>query len=91
MTNKDKLCEQLKVVLKLIDEKYKEDQRKGVMELIYIRYSNALQLIRNNEINKEKLYISGGVRAYLDSYSDYNNPLLDEMDKAEKLVGELLK
>ena len=28
--------------------------------------------------------IVGGCRAYLDAFSDYMNPLLIEMDKAEK-------
>ena len=29
--------------------------------------------------------IIGGVRAYMDSYNDYNSPLLEEMYKAKKL------
>ena len=29
--------------------------------------------------------IVGGCRAYLDAFSDYMNPLLIEMDKAEKM------
>ena len=91
MSNKDELYEQIKAVLKLIEERHKENLRKGVLELIYKRYSNALQLLENNEMNKEKFSIAGGVRAYLDSYSDYNNPLLNEMNKAEKLVDELFK
>lgn len=91
MSIKDELYLQVKDVVKLIDEKYKENERKGVIELIYKRYTNALQLLEDNDINKEKFYISGGVRAYLDSYSDYNNPLLNEMYKAENLVAELLK
>jgi hypothetical protein len=89
MRNQSELYEQIKVVLKLIGENYNENQRKGVIELIYKRYSNALQLLENDEEDKGKFHISGGVRAYLDSYSDYNNPLLNEMHKAEKLVEEL--
>jgi hypothetical protein len=83
------LSAQIKVVLKLLRENYNENQRKGVLELIYKRYSNALQLLENDVIEKEKFHISGGVRAYLDSYSDYSNPLLNEMHKAEELVGKL--
>lgn len=89
MGNKSELFEQIKVVLKLIEENCNENQRKGVIELIYKRYSNALQLLENDEVDKGKFHISGGVRAYLDSYTDYNNPLLNEMHKAEKLVEEL--
>jgi hypothetical protein len=89
MRNQSELYAQIKVVLKLIDENYNENQRKGVLELIYKRYSNALQFLENDEKDKGKFHISGGVRAYLDSYSDYSNPLLNEMHKAEKLVEEL--
>ena len=89
MSNKDKLKKQVKVVIKYIEEKYKENERKGVLELIYKRYNNALRLIESNEVNKEELHILGGVRAYMDSYSDYNNPLLNEMYEVEKLVKQL--
>jgi hypothetical protein len=91
MSNKDELYKQVKLVIKLIEEKYTENQRKGVLELIYKRYSNALQLLDKNELNKDKFNILGGVRAYLDSFSDYSNPLLNEMNKAEKLIKELFK
>ena len=32
------------------------------------------------------VYISGSVRSYLEAYSDYMNPILEEMDKAEKML-----
>ena len=32
---------------------------------------------------------NGGVRAYLEVSSDYMNPLLDELHKAEKLLDEI--
>lgn len=38
-----------------------------------------------------KIMISGGCRAYLDAFSDYMNPLLGEMDKAEKMLSNLKK
>ncbi|MBY6934807.1 hypothetical protein EXM65_02625 [Clostridium botulinum] len=34
--------------------------------------------------------IIGGVRAYMDSYNYYNNPLLGELHKAEKLNKQLV-
>jgi len=89
MENEKELYKQIKVVLKLIEENYNENQRKGVLELIYKRYFNALQLLENDEKDKGEFHISGGVRAYLDSYSDYSNPILNEMHKAEKLLEEL--
>ncbi len=91
MNKKDDLYAQVKIVLKLIEEKYDVNQRKGILELIYKRYSNALQLLEKVEMNKSNFFILGGVRAYLDSYSDYNNPLLNEMHKAEILFEEIFK
>ncbi|MCZ0872988.1 hypothetical protein [Peribacillus sp. AS_2] len=60
----------------------------GVFQLIYIRYKNALDVMENNEDIRE-LTIIGGVRAYMDSYNDYQNPLLGELHKAENLHKEL--
>ena len=34
--------------------------------------------------------IVGGCKAYLDAFSDYMNPLLIEMDKAEKMFADLI-
>ena len=33
--------------------------------------------------------IIGGCRAYLDAFSDYMNPLLIEMDNAEKMLSNM--
>ncbi|MGG7176993.1 hypothetical protein ACQPU1_05365 [Clostridium paraputrificum] len=50
---------------------------------------NALDILKNNkDINQ--INIIGGVRAYMDSYNDYNNPLLGELYKAEKLNKQLI-
>ena len=45
-------------------------------------------ILKENKDSKE-INIIGGVRAYMDSYSDYENPLLGEMHNAEKLSKEL--
>lgn len=57
---------------------------------LYIRYKSALEILENDKDIKE-INIIGGIRAYLDSYSDYENPLLGEFHKAEKLYKEILK
>ncbi len=38
----------------------------------------------------KKIVIRGGCRAYLDTFSDYMNPLLIEMDKAEELFVKII-
>lgn len=90
MDKKLELLNQIEVVLKEFEFKYTDEiNENGVIELIYKRYKNALEIIKNNE-DIHKLYIIGGVRAYLDSYSDYDNPILNEMYKAEKLNKDLI-
>ena len=37
----------------------------------------------------KKIMVIGGCRAYLDAFSDYMNPLLIEMDKAEKMLSNM--
>lgn len=40
-------------------------------------------------MDTNRIMISGECRAYLDAFSDYMNPLLIEMDKAERMLFEL--
>ncbi|MGM7700578.1 hypothetical protein ACSVDE_02570 [Pseudalkalibacillus sp. Hm43] len=87
--NKTELVIQLNIVKRLIEEKYSEIQRKGVLDLIYKRYSIAIELLECREFDRNKLFITGGVRAYLDGYSDYDNPLLKEMHRAEELLESI--
>ncbi|MFE3977147.1 MULTISPECIES: hypothetical protein [unclassified Peribacillus] len=88
MDKKKQLIEQIKVVINKIEEDYAKDMNSGVLQLIYIRYKKALEILENNEDIKE-INILGGVRAYMDSYNDYQNPLLGELHKAEKITKEL--
>ncbi|MDM5188384.1 hypothetical protein QUF99_13965 [Bacillus sp. DX4.1] len=90
MDERKQLIEQIKIVITSLEEKYfKEIQRGGVLQLIYIRYKNALEILENDK-DIARITIIGGIRAYLDSYSDYENSILGELYKAEKLNKELL-
>ncbi|MFE4243892.1 hypothetical protein [Peribacillus butanolivorans] len=89
MDKKKQLIEQIKVVINKIEEDYAKDMNSGVLQLIYKRYKKALEILENNEDIKE-INILGGVLAYMDSYNDYQNPLLGELHKAEKITKELL-
>lgn len=65
-----------------------------MLGLIKKRYYTAKKLIETvplEKLTKEKFNIGGGVRAYLDSASDYMNPLLSEMSKAEQLLEDLYR
>ena len=61
-----------------------------ILKTLYDRYMKAEEIISSNE-DISKIMISGGCRAYLDAFSDYMNPLLGEMDKAEKMLSNLKK
>ncbi|MFS0602636.1 hypothetical protein [Peribacillus frigoritolerans] len=89
MDNKKKqLIDQIKVVINNLENDYYNEITRGVLQLIYKRYKDALDVMENNEDIRE-LTIIGGVRAYMDSYTDYQNPLLGELHKAENLHKEL--
>ncbi|MED3711428.1 hypothetical protein P4502_19710 [Peribacillus frigoritolerans] len=89
MDNKKRqLIDQIKVVINNLENDYSNEITSGVFQLIYIRYKDALDVMENNEDIRE-LNIIGGVRAYMDSYNDYLNPLLGELHKAEKINREL--
>lgn len=88
MNKKKQLIDQIKVVINKFEEEYAKDINSGVLQLIYIRYKKALEILENNEDIKG-INILGGVRAYMDSYNDYQNTLLGELHKAEKIIKEL--
>ncbi|MED4054450.1 hypothetical protein P4654_09915 [Niallia taxi] len=88
MNKKKQLIDQVKVVIIQLEEEYAKDLNSGVLQLIYTRYKKALEILENDEDIKG-INIFGGVRAYMDSYNDYQNTLLGEMHKAEKIIKEL--
>ncbi|MCM3030922.1 MULTISPECIES: hypothetical protein [unclassified Niallia] len=88
MDKKKQLIDQIKVVINKLEEEYAKDINSGVLKLLYSRYKKALEILENNEDIK-RINILGGVRTYMDSYNDYQNTLLGELHKAEKLIKEL--
>lgn len=89
MGKKKDLVEQVKIVISKLKTDFPDEINSGVIRLIYKRYKNALEMLEGDkDINQ--INIIGGVRAYLDGYSDYNNSILGELYKAEKMNKELL-
>lgn len=89
MDKKKELLEQIKIVINKLEIEYNDEINAGIMQLIYKRYKNALDILENSK-DIRQINIIGGVRAYMDSYSDYNNPILEDLHKAEKLNKELI-
>ncbi len=89
MDKKKELIAQIRIVLSHLENDYAQDIKNGVLQLIYERYENALEILLTPKDHKE-INVIGGVRTYLDAYNDYENPLLSEMHQAEKIHRELL-
>lgn len=88
MEKREQLSKQIKTVINILEKEYSNDIKEDIFLLIYRRYRKALEILENNN-DFAQINIIGGVRAYMDSYNDYQNPLLEELHKAEKLVKEL--
>ena len=89
MYKKKQIIDQIKVVINNFEEGYADEiKSSGILQLIYTRYIKALAILENHQDIKG-INILGGVRAYMDSYNDYQNQLLAEMHKAEKMIKEL--
>ena len=81
---------QVEKVIKLLEDRLKNDPNRPILKTLYNRYVRAEEILSNGE-EIEKIMIKGGCRAYLDAFSDYMNPLLSEMYKAEKILSELIR
>lgn len=96
MTNSEqhvRLHEQLKKVLGQLKEHY-ISQPTPMLEMIISRYQHANDILESNNLEvltKDMFRINGSVRAYLESYSDYMNPMLGEMDKVESMLKEIYR
>lgn len=85
MGDKGQLIKQVRKVIVILEQKYPDDIEKGVIGLLYKRYKDALFILENDR-DIAGINIVGGVRAYMDSYNDYMNPLLKELYEAEKML-----
>ena len=79
---------QVRKVIELLEQRIILEPNRPILKTLYDRYMKAEEIISSNE-DISKIMISGGCRAYLDAFSDYINPLLGEMDKAEKMLSNL--
>ena len=80
------LLQGIEAVIKDMENRYSFIELEGgILNLIYVRYKKAYEIIKEHKEDDSIIYIHGGMRAYLDSYSDWNNPLLGKMGNLEKL------
>jgi hypothetical protein len=86
-----KAVKQLKKVLILLEKKYNSDPT-DMLKMIIEKYREVCYVLENsntNSLSEDKISIKGLSRAYLEAYSDYLNPVLKEMNKAEKMVNDI--
>ena len=62
----------------------------GMLNLIYNRYKSAYKIIKEKNEEDKVIYINGGARAYLDAYSDWDNPLLVKMGNVEDMYRKYI-
>ncbi len=86
--DRKQLIDQVKLVISILESEYSVELESGILNLIYKRYNKAKEIFENDK-DIQELNISGGVRAYMDSYNDYQNPLLEQMNKTEKMIKEI--
>ena len=90
--NRKMMLKGISEVLMDMEERYSTVRLEcGILNLIYIRYKNAFEIIKEKREKEKIIYISGGVRAYLDSYSDWDNPLLSKMGYVEDLYNKCIR
>lgn len=82
------LKKQIEKVIVLLEQRLIDDPERPILKTLYDRYMKAEEILTNNDDIK-KIMIIGGCRAYLDAFSDYMNPLLVEMDNAEKMFSNM--
>lgn len=85
---REKLLVQVKKVIVSLEQRLENDPDRPILKTLHERYTKAEEILLHNE-DIGGIMIKGGCRAYLDSFSDWMNPLLDEMGKAENLLKEL--
>lgn len=83
MVDKENLIEQINIVLEHVGLKQQKDN-KPILTTIYTRYEQ-LKHALEDERDISIYSIRGSVRAYLDSYSDYYDPIINELGNAEKM------
>lgn len=82
------LKKQIEKVIALLEQRLVEDPDRPILKTLYDRYMKAEKILTNNDDINE-IMIIGGCRAYLDAFSDYMNPLLIEMNNAEKMLSNM--
>lgn len=85
----EQLKTQCNIVLELFSKHYHNQITfNGVVKDIYIKFIDLRSKLQNNE-SIEDVSLIGCVRMFVDDTTDYNSPIIKEMEKAEKFLRKL--
>lgn len=85
-----KLEKAIAIAIEALEQRLEEEPYEGVVKDIYRRFKKALEIVETNgDLNKA--VIIGACRAYCDSYTDYDNPMLDKISDVEEIMIELME
>lgn len=83
------LIASIDAVINMLEERLILESKAKVIIELYDLFRLAREYVKSDDYYKIKL--QNCCRIYLENYSDYNNPLLTEMDKSEKLLTLMVK
>lgn len=81
---KEQLIKDISSIVKSLSNK---DEIK--LGIIINKYNKLKELILNNQLNTN--IVKGSVKAYLDVFSDYENPVLEQMNSMEKNIDVMIQ
>ena len=79
-----------KTIVKLNNKYSKDELRRGVLGLIYLRYCKADNILKCNRDEVYKLtLLVGGVKAYVDIRKEREGDIVEMMGECEDIIEEL--
>lgn len=85
------LLDQINRTIPMIKKSYHSNPLPMLADILK-SYKEAKRIIEKtpvNDLKKEMFHIKGGTRAYLEAANDYMNPMLEEMNKTEKIFEKV--
>ena len=88
MNEKQKLQIQVDKVIELLKIRIEDDPTRPILNTLIERYIKAQEILKN-EGDIKKIVIRGGCRAYLDTFSDYMNPLIRQKNFCQNYYSNI--
>lgn len=86
----NRLKEQIKRVIPMLEARYNQSPS-SLLDYVLLRYCEALDTLEKADprtVQKDQFQFKGGLRLILEATGKYQDPMLEEMYVAEKLLDE---